>query len=274
MAQVGRGPKARDALAPLITIIGCDGAGKSTLGAELTRRINGARPARLCYLGLGSGDMGRKIKSFRLGGPLIEGYLSNSKKAAATRTRGKKIPGIGTALVVYGFSLLRLIRFKRMMALRRRGVTVVTDRYPQIEVAGFYDGPGLSAARPGNRLVAFLARQERKMYERMAAVLPDVVIRLGIDAETAFARKPDHSIDQLRAKVAVTSALTIGGASSADADARRPCAGVLETVSAVARQVGVTGAAGSRHGVPGARSLPAGHIRFACPRRCLAGCRV
>jgi thymidylate kinase len=241
VAQVGRGPKARDALAPLITIIGCDGAGKSTLGAELTRRINGARPARLCYLGLGSGDMGRKIKSFRLGGPLIEGYLS--KKAAATRTRGKKIPGIGTALVVYGFSLLRLIRFKRMMALRRRGVTVVTDRYPQIEVAGLYDGPGLSAARPGNRLVAFLARQERKMYERMAAVLPDVVIRLGIDAETAFARKPDHSIDQLRAKVAVTSALTFGGASIVDVDARRPFAEVLETVSAVARQVGVTGAA-------------------------------
>ena len=31
---------------------------------------------------------------------------------------------------------------------------VITDRYPQVEVPGFYDGPGLSAARPDSRIVA------------------------------------------------------------------------------------------------------------------------
>lgn len=123
------------------------------------------------------------------------------------------------------------------MALRQRGITVITDRYPQIEVPGFYDGPGLSAARPGNRLVAFLARQERRMYERMASVRPDVVIRLYIDAKTAFVRAPDHAIEQLQAKVAVTPLLLFGGASIVDLDARRPYPEVFETVATVAKQV-------------------------------------
>lgn len=202
---------------------------------DLATLINRERPAALCYLGLGSGDLGRKIKAFRFVGPFIEGYLS--KKAKATRTKGDKIPGVLTALVVFGFSLARRRRFRRMMELRRRGVTVITDRYPQIEVPGFYDGPGLSAARPGNRVVAFLARQERRMYESMASVRPDVVIRLDIDAETAFARKPDHAIEQLQAKVAVTPLLLFGGSSIVDVDARRPYLEVFETVASVAKQV-------------------------------------
>lgn len=232
--QDGLHDKARQ-LGTLITIVGCDGAGKSTLGAELAALINRERPAALCYLGLGSGDIGRKIRGVRFVGPMIEQYLS--KKAKATRTKGEKIPGLLTALVVFGFSLARQRRFRRMMALRRRGVTVVTDRFPQVEVPGFYDGPGLSAARPGNGLVAFLARHERRMYERMASVRPDVVIRLDIDAKTAFARKPDHAIEQLEAKVAVTPLLVFGGASIIDLDARRPYPEVFETVVAVAKQV-------------------------------------
>ena len=232
--RISRPSAAGDRLAPLIAIVGCDGSGKSTLGAQLAETIGRDQPAALCYLGLGSGDIGHKIKQLRLGGAAIERVLA--RKAKTTRTEGEKIPGLGTALVVYGFSLARRRRFRRMMALRRRGVIVVTDRYPQIEVPGFFDGPGLSAARAGSRVVAWLAARERLMYEDMTAFRPDIVIRLEIDAETAVARKPDHAIEQLRAKAAVTSSLRFGGAPIVDLDARKPYPEVFAGVMNAARQ--------------------------------------
>ena len=207
-------------LAPLIAIVGCDGAGKSTLSTDVTHWLEADHAVAMCYLGLGSGDMGERIKRWPLVGPALEAKLA--KNAAQTRTKGKKIPGLPTALVVFGFSLARRRRFRKVLALRRRGVTVITDRYPQTEVAGFYDGPGLSAARAGSPLVAWLATRERRMYELMADYRPDLVIRLNVDAQTAFRRKPDHKLDSLVAKVAATPQLRFNGARIVDLDSTQP----------------------------------------------------
>jgi thymidylate kinase len=207
-------------LAPLIAIIGCDGAGKSTLAADLRIELSKDGPVESCYLGLGTGDLGERIKRWPLIGAALERRLV--KKATQTRTKDAKIPGLATALVVFGLSLLRRRRFRRMMALRARGISVITDRYPQTEVAGFYDGPGLSAARAGSRMVAWLAARERGLYLEMASHLPDVVIRLNIDVATAHARKPDHKPDLLARKVAVTPLLRFNDAFIVDLDSRRP----------------------------------------------------
>ncbi|QXQ07158.1 hypothetical protein KX816_03655 [Sphingosinicellaceae bacterium] len=207
-------------LAPLIAIVGCDGAGKSTLSSDVTGWLGTDHAVALCYLGLGSGEMGERIKRWPLVGPAIEAKLA--KKATQTRTAGKKIPGVVTALVVFGFSLARRRRFRRVLALRRRGVIVVTDRYPQTEVMGFYDGPGLSAARAGGWFVAWLASRERRMYDLMVDYRPDLVIRLNIDAATAYRRKPDHKLNSLIAKVAVTPRLRFNGARIVDLDSTLP----------------------------------------------------
>jgi thymidylate kinase len=205
-------------LAPLIAIVGCDGSGKSTLSADMRATLAAEIPTEVCYLGLGSGEMGNRIRQWPLIGAPIEHALA--RKAKQTRSKGKTIPGLPTALVVFGFSLIRLHRFQRVLALRRKGVTVITDRYPQTEIAGFYDGPGLAAARAGSPVVALLARVERHIYEWMASFLPDVVLRLNVDAETALTRKPDHKPDLLREKVRVTPLLSFHGARIVDLDAR------------------------------------------------------
>jgi len=204
----------------LIAIVGCDGSGKSTLAADALAHLQKSRRAQLCYLGLRSGDIGNRIKRLKLIGPTAERFLS--KKAGQARNKESKIPDLGTALVLYGFSLLRLRRFRRMLALRKQGVIVVTDRYPQTEVAGFYDGPGLSAARAGSRLIASLAARERRMYDWMTGFLPDLVIRLNVDVDTAYARKPDHKLESLKNKVAVTPLLKFNGARILDLDSRNP----------------------------------------------------
>ena len=217
-------------LAPLISVVGSDGAGKTTLSSEVLDFVRRYGPAETAHLGLKSGDIGRAIKEFPWGGEFAERYLS--RKAKQARSKKETIPGFFTALVIYILSLARLQRFKRMLNRRRDGVIIVTDRYPQVEVPGFYDGPGLSAARAEGRLVRWLANRERKKYEWMAAYRPDLVIRLNVDLNTAFSRKPDHELDMLKQKIEATPKLSFGGAFIHDIDSNLP----LDAVVASARK--------------------------------------
>jgi thymidylate kinase len=218
------------ALAPLIAIIGSDGAGKTTLATSLCAALQ-SEAAAYAYLGLGSGTLALKIQAWPLIGPVLARRLT--AKAKQARTKGQRIPGVFTALVIYVFSRKRVRRFKHMLALRKRTGLVFCDRYPQLDVAGFYDGPGLSAARPGNGFTAWLAKREITLYQRMVSYRPTLVIRLNIDAETAFARKPDHNLALLRQKVEATPLLTFNGAQIVEVDASQP----LETVQAQCMQL-------------------------------------
>lgn len=217
-------------IAPLISVVGSDGAGKTTVSEAVLDFVREYGPAETAHLGLKSGDLGRRIKQFRFGGAIAEAYFA--RKAKQARKRTEKIPGPFTALVIYAFSLFRLKRFKRMLDRRREGVIIVTDRYPQIEVPGFYDGPGLSAARAEGAIVRWLQRLEFKKYQWMASHRPDLVIRLNVDLDTAYARKPDHEIDQLREKIEATPKLRFGGAPIHDIDSNQP----LDAVVASARR--------------------------------------
>ena len=204
-------------LAPLIAIIGADGSGKSTLAADLAAELDRERPTSHVYLGLGSGVIGHKIAALPLIGPLVAARIE--KKAGRTRDPKDKIPGPLTALIVYWFSTRRKKRFDAMTALRRRGVMVITDRYPQVEMAGFYDGPGLSTARADSAFVRWLAVREAGLYAEMVRHRPTLVLRLNIDADTALARKPEHGRPLVEAKIAITPLLTFGGAPIAEIDA-------------------------------------------------------
>lgn len=224
-----------EALAPLIAVVGTDGSGKSTVTADLLKALRAdGRRVELCYLGLGTGDLGNRIKRWPLIGPLLEGFLS--RKAGQARDKDAKIPGLATALVLYRYSLVRRRRFLRTLALRRQGVTVLTDRYPQVDVPGFYDGPALSAARAEGWAVRRLAAKERALYAWMAEHRPTLVIRLNVDVETALARKPDHARPLIERKVAATPLLRFGGAPIVDLDARAPYAEVLAAALAAANR--------------------------------------
>lgn len=222
-------------LAPLIAVVGCDGSGKSTLAADLLAHLRERGPAEAAYLGLGAGALGKRIKAWPLIGPLAERHLV--KKADRARDSKDKIPGAGTALVLYALSLRRKRRFERVLRMRREGITVVTDRYPQIDVPGFYDGPGLSAARAEGWLVRTLAARERASYAKMVETLPSLVIRLNIDADTALARKPEHARALIERKVEATPKLRFNGARIVDLDAREPYAAVLEKALGATRAV-------------------------------------
>ncbi|MFM8542899.1 MAG: hypothetical protein ACKOAM_06660 [Chakrabartia sp.] len=211
--------------APVIALIGADGAGKSTLIKDLLAHVQKYGPAEAGYLGLGSGPLGRKIGSLPLIGPTLERVLT--KKAQQARDPNGAIPGLLTAIVLYRYSVKRKRRFDYMAELCKRGITVLTDRYPQAEIPGFYDGPGLSAARTASPIIAWLAKRELQLYQKMADARPTLVLRLNIDLPTALQRAGDHEPDLLAQKIAATPRLTFNGAHVVDIDATQSYAAVL-----------------------------------------------
>ncbi|PKM08078.1 MAG: ATP-binding protein [Gammaproteobacteria bacterium HGW-Gammaproteobacteria-4] len=220
----------RAVLGPLIAVIGCDGSGKSTVSAEVLAWASRFGPAAAAHLGKQAGTVGRAVERW----PLVGAWLGRviKRKTDSTRAqRDKKAPGLLTALVLTVFSLRAARRFRRMMALRRQGLIIVTDRYPQLDVPGSYDGTGLSVTASGSAIVRWLARRERANHERMTSHRPDLVLRLNVDLDTACARKPDHRRELLAEKIAATPLLKFNGAPIVDIDGTQP----LDEVLAAAR---------------------------------------
>ncbi|MFR0483344.1 hypothetical protein ACKEMZ_36095, partial [Escherichia coli] len=109
------------------------------------------------------------------------------------------------------------------------GVLVVSDRFPQAEISGFYyDGPGIGVERATGKISMFLAQRERRLYQQMAQYRPELIIRLGIDIETAISRKPDHDYAELQDKIGVMSKIGYNGTKILEIDSRAPYSEVLE----------------------------------------------
>jgi thymidylate kinase len=205
-------------LAPLIAIVGSDGSGKSTVGEILLDWMQQSRPTQLCHLGKQTGNIGRAIAKW----PIIGGRLDRTITKKAGKARDKRGPGAVTALIIYLFSMRRVRRFRRMLAVRRQGVTILSDRFPQLGVPGPMDGLGLAKAADGSAFTRFLARRERRHYEWMTAYRPTLVIRLNVDLATALARKPDHRPASLKTKVEDVPRLSFNGAPIVDIDSTQP----------------------------------------------------
>ena len=192
----------RAQIIPVIAVVGCDGSGKSTLSADLITHLGATRQVEWCYLGQSSGNIGRAIKKLPLVGPPFRRYLA--RKAERAHSEKEKSAGTATTVVIYLLSRWRAHKFRRMLDRTRAGVLVITDRYPQVETPGFYfDGAGLGAVQTSGWLANRLVKSERRLYASMASHVPELVIRLTVDAATAHARKPDHRLEILHEKVAV-----------------------------------------------------------------------
>ncbi len=231
-----------DQPAPIIAIIGCDGSGKSTVTEHILAWVKRYGPAAKAHLGKQSGNVGRALTRLPLVGGAIDRLLRRNTKKVHARVDANLQPGLLPALVMSAFTVRRWWRFRRMLALRRRGYIIVTDRYPQIAIPGAYDGPSFNLSRQGSRIVQWLARREHALFEWMASYRPDLVLRLNVDLDTACARKPDHRREALRRKIEVTPRLTYNGAPIVDIDANQPLDKVLaEAEAAVAKMMAARG---------------------------------
>ncbi|PIJ43170.1 hypothetical protein BOM24_09595 [Tatumella sp. OPLPL6] len=220
----------------MVAIVGCDGSGKSTITADLIKAMQKIRPTERRYLGLISGEDGDKIKKLPIIGVWLERRLA--KKSEKTQSMRSEAPPLWAAFIMYALSCWRSSNFHKARALAESGVLVIADRYPQAEISGFhYDGPGLGVERVKGWLLKEMAKREVVIYEMLANYQPELIIRLDIDVETAFARKPDHSYQELSDKIGVMRQLNYNGANILDLDSRKPYEEVLASVVAAVKAI-------------------------------------
>lgn len=223
-------------LPPLIAIVGCDGSGKSTVNEHVLEWVKAYGPAAAAHLGKQQGNSGRWFARLPLVGPWFEEFIgSRASKVRKSRTVNKA-PDTFPAIVMYAFTLRRVLRYRRMLALRKQGKIVIADRYPQLDIPSASDGPDMSVDAQGNRFVQWLAQREQRDFEWMTSFQPDLVIRLNVDVDTAFERKPDHPRDALQRKIEVVPKLTFNGAEIVEIDAVQPLAEVLTAARAAVAQ--------------------------------------
>ncbi len=225
-----------ESISGLIAVVGCDGTGKSTLTTDLVKQLQMQWVTERRYLGLLSGEDGDKIKKLPLIGVWLERRLA--AKSSKTQSMRNRSPALWAALIMFAFSLRRRVKLRRVQQLTQRGVLVVSDRFPQAEISGFYyDGPGIGIERATGKIKQRLAARETLLYQNMARYQPDLIIRLMIDVETAFSRKPDHDYEELRDKIDVMSRIHYNGSRIIELDARAPYAEVLRKALSAASEV-------------------------------------
>lgn len=155
----------------LIAVVGCDGTGKSTLTTDLVKSLQQHWQTERRYLGLLSGEDGDKIKRLPLVGVWLERRLA--AKSSKTQSMKTKSPALWAAVIMYCFSLRRMANLRKVQRLAQSGVLVVSDRFPQAEISGFYyDGPGIGVERATGKISMFLAQRERCLYQQMAQYRP------------------------------------------------------------------------------------------------------
>ncbi|MBB1582239.1 hypothetical protein [Serratia sp. OS31] len=211
----------------LIAVVGSDGTGKSTLTTDLVKNLQKYRATERRYLGLISGEDGDKIKRLPVIGVWLERRLA--AKSDKTQRMSNKPPALWAALIMYGFSVWRASNLRKVQRLAQSGVLVISDRFPQAEISGFYyDGPGIGVERAKGWLMTRLAAREKRLYQSMALYRPELIIRLDIDVDTAFSRKPDHSYEELKDKISAMVRLQYNGSRIIELDAKAPYDEVLE----------------------------------------------
>lgn len=210
----------------LIAVVGSDGTGKSTLTADLVKNLQQRLPTERRYLGLISGEDGDKIKRLPFIGVWLERRLA--AKSDKTQRMSNKPPALWAALIMYGFSVWRAANLRKIIRLAESGVLVISDRFPQAEISGFYyDGPGIGVERASGWLMTRLAASEKRLYQNMALSRPELILRLDVDVDTAFSRKPDHSYEELKDKISAMVRIQYNGSRIIELDARAPYDEVL-----------------------------------------------
>lgn len=224
----------------IIAIIGSDGAGKSTLAKDLTSSLAWKLDAYYYYLGEGTGSaaataMGSIHKNLKrvfqifFGESMTKGRVSTEAKSPETEDQAPSVGFVGYAKKQI-FALERIIKvwerqrkLYRLHRARSNGAIIVTDRYPQSLIYGYFDGPRFEeGVTQRHTLSRIAASYEKKFYDAARRMGPDLVVRLHVAEDVARARKPDHGIDMLKKKIAALPKISFSETKQTDIDAAAP----------------------------------------------------
>lgn len=216
--------------APIIALVGSDGAGKSTVTADLLKFLSWKADVTTVYFGTNHPWFRRlrnavlRMKPNRKTGQPVS--RPNRPSTITTQSRSS-FPLWLQAVKWAVMARLRLHFQRKALRLSHNGTTVLADRYPQAEVKGTYDGPSRLDIEGLGALGRILQSYEHSVYKKLMSAQPDLVIKLIAPVEVALKRKPDHDPDAIAAKVELTRKIMFNGAPIVEIDAAKPLDEVL-----------------------------------------------
>ena len=190
LVRRARGRRGRKVLARggrVISVVGPDASGKSTVVADLASWLGAELHVRRVHLGHPPPTAGTLIPHAawwlyrRLRGA---GATVGAARTDQDQYRADARTGLLVMLRAVVLAAERKAAARRVQKARRRGAVVITDRYPGRTV-GSHDGPRL-APRQAPSFRSILASLEASFYAEISE--PDVVIRLTVDPRMAVAR--------------------------------------------------------------------------------------
>lgn len=217
----------------VVALIGCDGAGKSTLADHAATWLSWKLDTTPIYLGSGDGPASPLRWPLRFALRLA---LGARRWRARRRGAEPAAPGAGWTLprIVWALVLSREKRRKlaRAVRARNRGMVVLCDRYPQVQVPGFNDGPLLTRwLNHPSAMARRVARWESAPYAWAARHPPDLVIKLLVSPGVTLGRKPGMRLEDVSRRVDAVRALTFAEpAHVVEIDADAPLEQVLQRV--------------------------------------------
>lgn len=192
----------------VVSLMGCDGAGKSTQTELITNELSKKVDVLFMYMGSGKGEKSFQRKSL----DYIIGLKNKKKKKESNKDKnniindnkqeGKLKKGFKSQLLysIRAASLAyeRKSKLKKIDKERKRGGIVICDRYPQTTTLGYNDGlklyPNLNSS---NSILKALAKYEYSCYNLANEIYPDLVIKLVGDLEVLKSRRPEMSMEVL-----------------------------------------------------------------------------
>jgi thymidylate kinase len=209
-----------------VALVGPDGCGKSTMVGALDDWLGWKLQTRVYYLG--SKQPSRRSRALYL----LFRALRRSQRAAAVRFHDRGLitrPLAGARDTVRALHCLsigrdRARRHERAQQDAHAGRVVIFDRFPlealsSAEAHRVFDGPQIPSVIPppvtpaARVLISFETRLYRKFR------VPQRLVMLRVEPETAAARKPDHAREVLAAKCTAFEALAALANTADDVDA-------------------------------------------------------
>ncbi len=206
----------------MVAVIGGDGSGKSTAVAELGAWLGGEFEVRRIHLGKPPWS----VTTYGVRGAFKVATLARNVLGRArhgTLPSGTESEPAHRAVAWLACTARdRYLAYRKARRFADRGGLVVSDRYPHPALQSM-DVPLISrieAPQPSSWLASTLERLEHRYHERIE--LPEVLIVLQVDPDTAARRKTDEPTDYVKRRVAEVWEIDWEAASVPVVDARRP----------------------------------------------------
>ncbi len=218
-----------------VCFIGADGSGKSTLSNEIEKWLSWKIESKKFYLG--SGDQYNSLFKILLKCVNKIRKQPNKSQEDGNNTdeikekKSKKINIVRyISIVSYSYELVRIAKnklktLKKINDYQKRGGIAILDRFPQMQYEGIYDGPKIVVKYQnylGLPIIKRLARREKKILEKAIVYSPTIVFKLKLPPSVSISRKPDHDLDEIKAKAEITDNLVFERSTVYNIDATQP----------------------------------------------------